>query len=159
MILHWLKSTLVVVVLEGAIGVIAVQKMVTEDYRPWYGDSLSSLAIVRGSTSIGARITEDSPEVRSALSRYASLQRSPIPTNQGTVMLDPNQELIRDLEVYPHFEVKAGTHCKILARIEVRCRGNTYTSTFVKVRITSGTYRRKEGLVCDAEIARTVTFP
>jgi hypothetical protein len=158
-ILHWLKSTLVVVVLEGATGVIAVQKMVTEDYRPWYGDSLSSLAIVRESNSIGVRIVDDSPEVRSALSRYALLQRSSSPTNQGTVMPDPNQELVRDLEAYPHFEVKAGTHCKILERFEVRCRGNTYTSTFVKVRITSGTYRRKEGLVCDAEIARTVSLP
>jgi len=157
-ILHWLKSTLVAVVLEGATGVIAVQKMVTEDYRPWYGDSLSKLAIVRGPNSIGVRIIEDSPDFRSAMSRYASLRRSSTPTSQGTVMPDPNQELVRDLEVYPHFEVKAGTHCKILARIEVRCRGR-YTSTFVKVRITSGTYLRKEGLVCEAEIARTVTLP
>jgi len=161
-ILNWLKAALVGVALEGMVGVVAVQKMVTEDYRPWYGDSLANLAIVRASTNIGVRFMDDSPEVRSVLSRYASPQRSSTPTNQGTtvqVTPDPNQELIRDLEGSPHFNVLAGTHCKILARTEVRCRGNTYTSTFVKVRITSGTDRRKEGLVCDADIARTVAFP
>jgi transposase len=53
----------------------------------------------------------------------------------------------------------AFVECKVLANTGVRCRGSTYTSTFVKVRITSGRDRRKEGLVCDAEIARTVAFP
>jgi hypothetical protein len=155
-ILHWLKSALAVVVLEGAYGVVAIQKMATEDYRPWYGDSLSALAIVR--QPMGARIIEDSSEVRSVLSRYGSLQRSSTFASER-VAPDPNPELVHDLEGYPHFEVIAGARCKILENTGVRCRGSTYTSTFVKVRITSGRDRRKEGLVCDAEIARTVDFP
>jgi len=145
----------------GKRGVIAVQEMVTKDYPPWHGDSLSNLAIVREPHSIGVQSIEDSPEVRLILSRYASPQVSSTPAIQGMTaqaMKDPSQELVRDLEGYPHFEVTAGTHCKILARTEVRCRGNTYTSTFVKVRISSGIDRSKEGLVCDADIVRTVAF-
>ena len=117
MILHWLKSALAVVVLEGAVGVVAIQKMVTEDYRPWYGDSLSNLAIVRASNRVGARIMEDSPEVRSVLSRYFSMQHSSTFASER-VAPDPNPELVHDLEGYPHFEVIAGAHCKILANTE-----------------------------------------
>jgi len=63
----------------GKRGVIAVQEMVTKDYPPWHGDSLSNLAIVREPHSIGVQSIEDSPEVRLILSRYASPQVSSTP--------------------------------------------------------------------------------
>ncbi len=164
MILHWLKSGLTVVVLGGALCVTTVQKMVTEDYRPWKGDSLSDLTIVRGPSTIRIRMVEDSPELRSVLSRYAGLQ-TPLalhdqrPVSEFAPDLSVDRVLLRELEGFPYFEVPGGSNCKILARTEVRCRRDKYTSTFVKVRITSGTKHGREGLVCDSEIPRTVAMP
>jgi hypothetical protein len=161
-ILQWFKSALAVVVLYGAIPVIAVQKMFTEDYRPWKGEDLTDLAIVRGQGPV--RITEDSPAMRAALSLYGSTQRPAMQHSQRIApvfspgsSVDP--ELINELKVYPYFEVPARTHCKILKRTNIPCHRDMYTSTFVKVRVTSGTFRRREGFVCDAEIPRTVALP
>ena len=158
--IQWFKSALTVVVLAGAIPVIAVQKMFTEDYRPWKGDSLEDLAIVRGPKPV--RITQDSPAVRAVLTRYGSTRRPVKQPVQDRSIFSPNSvdpELVQELRSYPYFEVPAGTHCKILRRTDIPCRRDMYTSTFVKVRVTSGNFRRSEGLVCDAEIPRTVALP
>ena len=55
-------------------GVIVMEKMVTEDYRPWAGDRLTSLAITRGPAKARVRVMRESPELLDLLSRYAALQ-------------------------------------------------------------------------------------
>jgi hypothetical protein len=119
--------------------------MLSEDYRPWKGDSLTDLAIVRGPNTVRIRIIEDSPGVRLVLSRYASLQSPSALGHRHASVLRPDLSvdpaLLHEFQGYAYFEVPGGTHCKIRARADVRCRRDMYTSTFVKVRITSGTYR------------------
>lgn len=155
--MHWLESAVGVTIMSVALSFVSARKIVTEHYRPWKGDHLSDLLVVRGPRSVKVKITEDSAEVRALLSRFRALDNS-LGMLSSPLNLDPNfyTPVRRNLGDSQYFEVSGGTHCMLIERTDVRCRGNLYSHTFIKVRITSGDSRRNEGFVCDENTVRTV---
>jgi hypothetical protein len=141
-IIGWLKSGFVDAAIVFHLVTMPVTKMFTENYQPWRGDSLTSLAVIRELPGRLARVCYDTPEIRSILSNATT-----------------RQEVLSQINGHPYFEVPPGTKCKIAGRSALRCAGSTYTSVFVWIKISSGPSRGKEGLICDAELARIVSLP
>jgi len=83
------------------------------------------------------------------------------------------QELQRDSERYypgrsnflwamarqPAEAIPASSYLRLLENSKVKCSNPLFTTTFIKVRVTSGPLVGRVGWVCEDDVFRTVTMP
>lgn len=131
------------IILAG-IGVQSVEKVFTEQYRPWSGECLCRLVRTRPSTVFYL----DSPEL-SKLMKVDEFQKQ-VRSGQGVTYYSPP-----DLTSFPHFNAP-DTNAKIVQSSAVSCEGGSLG--FAKIRLTSGPNKNKTGWVCDG-LYRTAVMP
>jgi len=123
-------------------------------------------------------LAEDSPEVERLLSGQKARDSEMETFWHGKHSQDDTSERFRVMATDPdryspgrrefllavsqqsNVTVPEQSYVRLLRHSGVRCNLNaTYTTTFIKVRITSGALRDREGWVCEDDIQRTVVWP
>ena len=59
----------------------------------------------------------------------------------------------------PALFIAADTYVRLLEDSNVRCSNPLFTTKFIKVAVTSGSFEGRVGWVCEDDVARTVTMP
>jgi hypothetical protein len=127
------------VILAG-VGFQSVEKVFTEQYRPWSGECLCSLVGTQKTTVLYV----DSPELVQ-LMKVDDFHRQ-VRSGQGVAYSSAP-----DLARFPQINAP-DSNGKILQHSGVSCGTG---SGFVKIRLTSGPNKRKAGWACEADLRRT----
>ncbi len=109
-----------------------------QDYHFWT-ENVSDLAAFRS----GTQVFMDSQELSRAVSA-ASISCA---------------EMTPAIQHQPFFFVAANTYCKIRSRSECPCSNDSSRGYWIKVHVTRGPQKGKEGWICREDVGLTVALP
>jgi hypothetical protein len=122
--------------------------------------------IVRGPKSSTVHVVNDSMEIRHLISEAEALDArwEPLSLSQfvdraaherfATEYMPNRRRLLDAMNQAPGFTVVGGSYCRIIEKSGAQCEAEAafYSTTYVKVRISTGPAKGKEGWVCKGEV-------
>jgi hypothetical protein len=128
--------------------------------------------VVRGPRSTTVRVASDSAEIRRLISEAETRDAQWEPLSRPSVdregrkrfdteYMPERRRLLDSMDQAPGFYVSGGSYCRILEKSRAQCepQATFYSSTYVKVRISTGTARAKEGWVCEGRVPIAGAMP
>ncbi|HVO98062.1 MAG TPA: hypothetical protein VMT15_08340 [Bryobacteraceae bacterium] len=85
--------------------------------------------------------------------RVQGLQKNPDRYNPG------RRNFLSSMAQQPAESIPPSSYLRLLENSKVKCSNPLYTTTFIKVRVTSGPLVGRVGWVCEDDVFRTVTMP
>lgn len=101
----------------------------------------------------GERFWSEKHTQQEGTERVEQLRRNPDSIYPG------RKQFLSAMAAQPAELVAANVYLRLLEESHVKCNNLLYTTTFIKVRVTSGPFDGHVGWVCEDDVFRTVVWP